>query len=273
MENTVDSKSSPDPNQPTGNPNRNPGNNRVWVALAFVVIGGAMFLRQLGILNTDWLFTWQMLLIVIGVFMGFSHGFRGGSWLILILIGFVFLLDDIIPGSSLHRYAWPAIIIAIGLVMLMRPRHHSGWSNHDWDAKWRYKQRWRERFEHAFPPVQEGGTKDSSEDFFDSTSVFGGVKKIVLSKNFRGADITCFMGGCELDLTQADFQNRAVIDITQVFGGTKLIVPSHWKLSTEMTAFFGSIEDKRQQPASATTDKILVIQGTSVFGGIEIRNY
>jgi hypothetical protein len=64
-----------------------------------------------------------------------------------------------------------------------------------------------------------------------------------------------------------------VIDITQVFGGTKLIVPSHWRLSTEMTAFFGSIEDKREQPVGAPTDKTLVIQGTSVFGGIEIRNY
>src|SRR5208282_2098969 len=108
MENTADTKSSPESNQPPVNPNRNPGNNRVWVALAFVVIGGAMFLRQLGILNTDWLFTWQMMLIVIGVFMGFSHGFRGGTWLILILIGFVFLLDDMLPGTSLHRFAWPA---------------------------------------------------------------------------------------------------------------------------------------------------------------------
>ena len=103
--------------------------------------------------------------------------------------------------------------------------------------------------------------------------MFGGVKKVILSKNFQGGDITCFMGGCEIDLTKADFQTKAVIDITQVFGGTKIIIPSHWQISSEMTAIFGAIEDKRQQPLSAAVDKILVIQGTSIFGGIEIKNY
>src|SRR5690349_22431252 len=44
--------------------------------------------------------------------------------------------------------------------------------------------------------------------FIDVTAVFGGIKKNVLSKNFKGGDITSFMGGSEIDLSQADF-NRS----------------------------------------------------------------
>jgi len=165
------------------------------------------------------------------------------------------------------------------LFMLVRPRRPPSREWQDWERKWKEKHDWKrqkhwdQKYSAPPPGASVPPPNYSSEDFFDSTSVFGGVKKVILSKNFKGGDITCFMGGCEIDLTQADIQGRVSIDVTQVFGGTKLIVPSHWQVSTEMTAFFGSIEDKRKQPVETIADKILIIEGTSVFGGIEIRNY
>jgi len=254
-----------------------PGRNRTWLAIVLVLVGGALLLQELKVPLPEWLFSWQMLLIAIGIFMGFNHGFRGAGWAILILVGGVFLLDDMVPGFSFHRFIWPVIIIAIGLLMLMRPHRPSKWNWQDWEQKWKRKGHWRHPAYWDSSSTPSGGASAqanySSEDFFDSTSVFGGVKKVILSKNFRGGDITCFMGGCEIDLTQADIQGRVAIDVTQVFGGTKLIVPSHWQIHTEMTAFFGSIEDKRKQPVEINSDKVLIIEGTSVFGGIEIRSY
>ncbi len=47
------------------------------------------------------------------------------------------------------------------------------------------------------------------EDYIDAVTVFGGVKKNILSKNFRGGDVTTFMGGTELNLTHADIQGRS----------------------------------------------------------------
>jgi hypothetical protein len=35
----------------------------------------------------------------------------------------------------------------------------------------------------------------------------------------------------------------------------------------------GGIEDKRKMQGVDTTDKILVIRGTTVLGGIEIKSY
>jgi hypothetical protein len=69
-----------------------------------------------------------------------------------------------------------------------------------------------------------------------------------------------------------------VLDLTQIFGGTKLIVPHHWKVqSKDLVAVFGGVEDKRPMLGSTSpTDensKVLVLKGTCIFGGIDIKSY
>lgn len=242
--------------------------SRVWVALTLLVVGAALMARQMGLYMPDWLFSWQMLLIVIGIFQGISHGFRGPGWVILILVGGFFLTDQIIPGFSLHRFMWPLGIIALGLLILVRPGRHGGWKEkEEWKRRWKEKEaewkNWGSNYKNA-----------SSEGFIDATSVLGGVHKTILSKDFKGGDITVIMGGAEINLSQADINGTALLDITQIMGGTKLIVPPHWEIrSSQLTTVFGNIEDKRQQERISNPDKVLVISGTSIFGGIEIRNY
>ncbi len=264
----------------------------VWVPIGLVFIGGALLLRQFGLGLPDWLFSWQILLIALGIFLGLSHAFRGPGWLILILIGSFFLIDQIIPGFDLHRFLWPVIIIVVGLVMLIRPKK-SLCMDDDWRG-WRYRRgrRWQQRFENRFGSgmgSNTGGTSNtnpgntgrpgfesrsfSSEDYISATTVLGGIHKNILSKNFKGGDITIFMGGAEINLSQADIQGTAALDITQIMGGTKIIVPAHWTIRSELTSVFGSIEDKRQNIGNPNPEKVLIIDGSSVFGGIEIRNY
>ena len=225
-----------------------------------------------------WLFTWPVLLITIGVYSGIKHEFRNPGWIIMIIIGGIFLLDEVDLGFDLHRFIVPFIIIAVGFFMIVRPRGH--WRNRPWRTRdWR---QWRGtnwgNQTYTQPPgtgesASQGFRESNSPDFFESTSIFGGVKKVIVSKNFRGGDITCFMGGCEVDLTQADVQEPAIVEVSQFFGGTKLIIPAHWQVRTEMTAIFGSVEDKRQQTLNTDSSKLLILRGSSVFGGIEIKNY
>jgi predicted membrane protein len=94
-----------------------------------------------------------------------------------------------------------------------------------------------------------------------------------VTKTFKGGDVTSIMGGTEIDLSQADFSGTIVLDVTQIMGGTKIIVPSNWEVRSEVTAIFAGFEDKRQQPTAINPDKVLRLQGTSIFGGIELRNY
>jgi predicted membrane protein len=243
--------------------------SNILPGLFVLAIGGLLLMRQMGAYFPEWLFTWQMFLIAMGVFVGLRHGFRGGGWFILILVGGVFLIDQFNPDIRLRHYIWPIILIAVGLIIIFRPRRY---------GRMRYRRRFRSRFERwhdQYGPVSPNDPSNySQEDYIDVTSVFGGVKKIVVSKNFKGGDISNFMGGTEVNLTQADFQGTITIDTSNIFGGTKLVVPSSWDVKSEVTAIFGGMEDKRDLHAiKPDPNKILIIDGTCMFGGIEIRSY
>jgi len=112
------------------------------------------------------------------------------------------------------------------------------------------------------------------DDYLDAVSIFGGVKKMILSKNFKGGEIVNVFGGAELDFTQADINGRVIIDITQIFGGTKIIVPANWQVVSDLAAVFASVDDKRiKTMATADSNKILVLKGVSIFAGVDIRSY
>ena len=114
----------------------------------------------------------------------------------------------------------------------------------------------------------------SKDDFVESTSIFGGAKKIIISKSFRGGDLVNIFGGTELDLSQADFNGTATIDLTTIFGGTKLLVPSNWSVKSEAVTIFGGIEDKRRmQTITDAPQKTLLLRGTVIFGGIDIKSF
>lgn len=262
-----------------GAPVRRPGHSNLWTGLFVLVIGVVLLMQRLGAPLPAWLFTWPIVLIVIGLYIGFKHRFSNFAWAVMVLLGIAFLMDQEIPNLKISQFIWPLVIIAIGLLIMggARGRHRrnfgrwrewrdqAGWKQDAESYKeWRSRGNWR-----SFTREGEPGV-----DFLDSTCVFGGVRKVILSKDFKGGDITNFCGGSEIDLTQADIKGKVVLDVTQVFGGTKIIVPAHWEVKSEIVAIFGGIEDKRRVPTGvADPEKVLVLDGTSIFGGIEIRSY
>jgi hypothetical protein len=253
---------------------RKRGHGRIWTGLFLFIVGGLLLLKTINfIFFPAWFFTWPVLLIGIGMLSGIKHGFRGGFWMILILIGSLSLANHIDPSLNMDRYIWPIVIMGAGLIFILRPKKNS-WR--------RYKDRYHGRYsfqkdnEPKTGPEQfdeETGTTDS-RDFLDITAVFSGVKKNVLSKSFKGGDIVSFMGGSEIDLSQADINGRVTIDATNIFGGTKLIVPPTWDVQNDITAIFGGVDDKRQvSGVNLDPNKVLVLDGTCMFGGIEIRSF
>lgn len=249
--------------------------DRFWTGLALLVVGAVLLLDKMGVYFPDWLFDWPPILILIGIVTGLKCRFQNSSWLIMVGIGLVFMIDRIGVGLNLKEYLWPILIIGFGLMFLMRPK-----------KRWRReKGRWDGvsyvNVNPNLPPASTAGdtytadSRYSSEaDEIESVSVFGGVKKVVTSKNFKGGEIICFFGGAEYNLTQADIAGPITIEIVQAFGGTKLIVPPHWEIRSEGVAIFGGIEDKRPvQPGAFDPNKILILKGTTIFGGIEIKSY
>lgn len=247
------------------------GHGHVWTGLFIILIGVAALLKASLTDMPDWVFSWQTFLIALGFFVGFKHGFRGGTWLILILVGGAFLARDIYPELPIRRYFWPVMLIVVGAFLILRPRRKSFWMQND-DQK---KTTVNNAVEEA-TIVEESyqSQKDYLEDFVDSTSVFGAAKKNIISKNFKGGDLVNIFGGTELDMTRADFNGTAEIEITTVFGGTKLIIPSHWTLKSEVVTVFGGLEDKRSlHSITENPDKVLLLKGTVILGGIEIKSF
>jgi predicted membrane protein len=104
--------------------------------------------------------------------------------------------------------------------------------------------------------------------------VFSGSKQHVYSKAFKGGEIVSIFGGCDLNLSQADFNNTVVLEVTAIFGGVKIVVPPTWTVKSDVTAIFGGLDDKRSV-LSVTEEprKIIIIKGLALFGGVDIRNF
>ncbi len=226
------------------------------IGIILLIIGVLLILRQSGFPVPRWIFGWEMILITIGIFVGIKTRFRDFGWMILVAIGVLFLLKDIYPDTSIRNYIWPALFILIGLVFVFRSFVVKEKSNS------------QKTLENG-----EEGVDVSKNDILDLAAVFGGIKQTVVSKNFKGGEVVCVFGGAEINLTQADFSDIVEIEMVQVFGGTKLIIPANWKIRSESAVVFGGIEDKRPQSLNPDTEKVLVIRGTTIFGGIDIRSF
>lgn len=280
---------------------KNPRNGKVLVGLLLLVLGIGFLFQQLDFFFIpNWLFSWPSWLIIWGLYVGARHNFRNSGWFIMVLIGLVFLSDDVFPGHDMHHFIWPLALIAFGIWLITKRNqnfNHEKWER-KWDAKWASKRSYNQPYESVItpvtpvepvatentnttgagttiPPVSNSASQSTfrGDDYLDAVSIFGGVKKIILSKNFRGGEIVNVFGGAELDFTQADIQGRVVIDITQIFGGTKIIVPSNWQVVSDLAAVFASVDDKRINRGPLDNNKILVLKGVSIFAGVDVRSY
>ena len=230
-----------DPNAPQPNPESVRPKRFYFTGLALVAAGIIYFLDRNGniYLNFDF-FGWELILILIGIFVGERSNFAGFSWLILIGIGVYFKLDEFFPNYNLRLYYGPLAFILLGAYFLFVPKFHS---------------RKARNIRNSRETIERGLASDNAlaDDYIDVVSIFGGT---------------------ELNLMQSDFEGSVKLELTQIFGGCTLIIPPHWYLKTEFVNIFGGVEDNRPtHNVSVDTNKVLLLKGTSVFGGIEIKSY
>ncbi len=222
-----------------------------------VVLAGALLLAfNFDILPYAWkhvIFSWQMLLIVIGVISIFGND----SWLpglILITIGGFFIIPEIfVMHISFTRIFWPLILIIIGILILSKRGMHG---------------RWRHHFEHTDATITGDG-------YINETNIFSGSKHRVNNQVFKGGRVSNIFGGTEIDLTQATLpEGQTELTIECIFGGVTLIVPADWKVVLNINAIMGGFSDKRLVIKEATDpNKVLIIRGSAIFGGGEIKSY
>jgi predicted membrane protein len=234
-------------NKPAGGPQ----NKKYAVGIVFILIGALLIAFNTGALPYDLkhiIISWPMLLITIGVISLLKREsvFPGA---ILITIGGFFLLPRIFhfDYSEYHLF-WPMILIVVGLFVLFKGFHRPVI---------------RRKREH---PI-EGG-------YIIEDNVFSGTKKRVIHQEFKGGQINCIFGGSEIDLTQTVLaEGTNELEINAIFGGITLVIPSDWKVIIKTTSIFGGFTDKRwhvKEPSDSL--RILVVKGSTIFGGGEIKS-
>jgi hypothetical protein len=255
--------------QPTGNRKLS---GQLSIGLIVALIGTGLLLRRVDAPLPQWVTSWEMILIVVGVFMGIANRFKDISWVIPILVGLVFLIDDIVPDVNIRKLLWPSAMIIIGLIIAFRPKF-SAWGSYQ-PARAAGTDPAAAQLPAPFPSTATAEYQTTADDVLDATAVFGGVKRSVVSKQFRGGEIVAVFGGAEINLAHADFHGVIKLEIVNVLGGTKLIVPANWDVQSVMVAVFGGVEDKRIiRPEMIDPNKKLIIEGTSFLGGLEIRSF
>ncbi len=225
-------------------------NKTTVLGIMLILFGGFYFAHQAGMIDHSvWrvIFSWQMLLIAIGILSLSERNYAWGAT--LIVVGGLFMYKRY-TGHAID-YFWPILIIIAGLaIIFVRPGF---WGKGHW-MKGR---------------LQEGTAEG---DYLNETAIFGGNERIVRSGNFKGGTVVSIFGGSNIDLTQSTIEPGTTVymEMTSIFGGSTLIIPTDWNTKLEMTSILGGFADKRHNTV-VDKSKTLVIKGVCIFGGGELR--
>ena len=214
--------------------------------------------------------------------------------LLIIIVGVVFTLDNlnIAHAEDYLRY-WPAGLIAIGLAKLWQDRREQGssiggviftlvgtWLLFDTLG-------YVEANPIDFWPLllvfigtvivwqgirgrrQRSGA--STNDTINAVAILSGVNRGSNSTSFKGGELTAFMGGCEIDLRNAQINGEAAIDVFAMWGGIEIRVPENWTVIGRVTPLMGGFEDHTRAPQAASAHR-LIVRGMVIMGGVEIKN-
>jgi len=233
---------------------------RFFFGFILLMLGLVMILERSGVLSYevyDFLVSWKMLLVAIGVFV-FINGNKGAG-VIVMGIGAFFMIPDVFEDyDQIRRLFWPALILLAGLAFMFGS---SG----------------RKLRKPPFTPNPNGiNGQEVNNDFFDEMVIFGGREINMATKNLLGGRTSAVFGGIEVDLRQCVISPEGcTIELTTLFGGNTLKVPNDWTIINKVTTIFGGYSDVRIKDPSymPNPSKTIVLTGVCIFGGTEVRNY
>lgn len=226
--------------------------------ILLILAGVFLFADKYNLFSVDIsyiVFSWPMLLVVIGLF-SFSGKGISRTGLLLVTIGGFFLIPRIFNLSlEFDKMFWPLLLISIGIILIFSQN---------------------KKRKHKLPFTKDY-VKTNDDDTFEINAILGGGERIVTTQQLKGGAITCIMGGAEISLINCTLSTgKNIITIEAIMGGATLIIPSDWTVVSNVNAILGGIGDKRTRLGivpSNLPEKTLYLEGTAIMGGIEIKSY
>jgi predicted membrane protein len=191
----------------------------------------------------------------------------------------------LLPVDEYLRY-WPAFIIVIGVLKLADPRQRMvggivtavGASLLAFSAGWVHFtifDLWplvligmgvamvSRSFGFRWPAATNASGKNVA-------AIFNVRKLAPTTADFSGMNIVAIMGGCELDLTQADIAHSpAIIEIFAFWGGVEIFIPPHWEVIGEVVPIMGGFEVTTSP--MGRPDRQLIVRGAVIMAGTEVK--
>ena len=218
--------------------------------LALIALGASLILRRQDSRGRFWGIFWASV----------------GCWLLFNSLGVIRVgVGDLIV---------PLVLILIGATLVSRtvygprtPRPHRSP-----DQKWEGGA--------VVPPIPSPGPspgfQSSEQGRVSLFTIMGEAKRASSDKPFLGGEMTAFMGGCVLDLRQAEIPpgGQAMLSILAVMAGHEIWVPQGWVVASDVVPLLGGVDDKRLPPlAQVGTDAPrLVMKGFVLMGGVVVKN-
>ena len=220
--------------------------------------------------------------------------------LLLVVIGALFLIENLTDWSFTFSDWWPALVVAIGLANLVQRRSgrwfwaavtlFGGLMLLDSLGVWRidYGDVWRlwplvlvwvgarfilsGRRSRAKRRRQDRGLEAADTIDLNVSCGFGSTEQRITGKRFSGGAVSAIFGSAKIDLVDARPAISApTVDVSAVFGGVVFVVPDDWVVELRTTNMFGGATDQRSETAPRT-GPTLTITGTCLFGGITIES-
>ena len=212
--------------------------------------------------------------------------------IIILLIGILYLIEIFNPGFRLEfDIIWPVVLIAISIYYIIKEEKLDFTK-----IMMLFIGLWfllvntslvTEPYDKAFWPVVlilvggyivinslNIGKKNTkikaskhSKDYF---GIFSEVKDSIKTKNFKGTDVYCIFGGAELDFSEIELKNDAIINVYSFFGGATIRVSDNYNVICNSTAILGANENKTTN-SSDDSKQNLIINCISFCGGTEIK--
>lgn len=219
--------------------------SKILFGLLFVAIGVIYGLQELGMITDIGLTAnviFPSIMIIVGLIILFNnHNIIFGG--IVTFLGVVNLLNDWYP--QLNKIIFPGILVIIGIEILLGGL-----------------------FKRVVRPRDNLSIDNSDE--LNAIAVLGGVEKKVVSQNFKGGKADAFLGGVVLDLTEINLTSNAIIDVNAFMGGVEIKLPANIRIRSDVNGFLGGVEIKHRS-IEPTSEFILILRGTAVLGGIEVK--
>ncbi len=201
--------------------------------------GIVFLLDNLGVMDADtvthW---WPLALIAIGVGELFG-GSRTGA-MIWMTVGGWFLLNRLdVLDLNLFQLFWPSLWLVVGALLV-------------WQS------------------MNQPKVSGSSERMTSFALMAGNVQRSA-GASVKSVQATAVMGGCEIDLRKmAPGERETVVDLFAMWGGIEINIPEGWALENRVMPIIAGVEDKTA-PAAPDAPR-LILRGTVVMGGVEVRN-